>query len=145
MQEKQNECWLGKWIKPCMIAMLLAAPASAAFADDLPVPRSMDAAGTDPITDYFLHWFDRADLAQATQPHWMTPITTVTPRLEQEFRYDQFQQFLQNGAQIDNYFGGKGWNSSPLKPMRSLSTWRLSSSGSRRIPSSKSKAENFNL
>ena len=38
----------------------------------------------------------------------MTPITTVTPRLEQEYRYDQFQQFLQNGAEINNYFSGKG-------------------------------------
>jgi hypothetical protein len=38
----------------------------------------------------------------------MTPITTVTPRLEQEFRYDQSQQFLQNGAEVNNYFSGKG-------------------------------------
>ena len=44
----------------------------------------------------------------ASQPHWMTPITTVTPRLEQEYRYDQQQQFLQNGAEINNYFAGKG-------------------------------------
>src|SRR5205807_3706915 len=78
-------------------------------AEDLPVPNPSPAeAPADPITDYFAHWFDRADEAQATQPHWMTPITTVTPRLEQEFRYDQLQQFLQNGAEIDNYFAGKG-------------------------------------
>src|SRR5215469_15134161 len=109
MREKRNERWLSKLIEPCVIATLLAASPSAAFADDLPVPQSIpDVAETDPITDYFLHWFDRADLAQATQPHWMTPITTVTPRLEQEFRYDQFQQFLQNGAEIDNFFAGKG-------------------------------------
>ncbi|MGH6813038.1 MAG: hypothetical protein ACREDM_12095 [Methylocella sp.] len=38
----------------------------------------------------------------------MTPITTVTPRLEEEYRYDQFQQFLGNGAEVNNYFGGKG-------------------------------------
>lgn len=92
-----------------VIAILLATPVSAASAEDLPLPQSIpDAAGTDPITDYFLHWFDRADLAQQTQPHWMTPITTVTPRLEQEFRYDEYQEFLQNGALIDNYFAGKG-------------------------------------
>lgn len=108
MREIRSE-WLGELAKPYVIATLLAGLPSAAFADNLPVPQSIpDVAETDPITDYFLHWFDRADLAQATQPHWMTPITTVTPRLEQEFRYDQFQQFLQNGAQIDNYFAGKG-------------------------------------
>src|SRR5438477_5012549 len=28
--------------------------------------------------------------AKESQPHWMTPVVTVTPRLEQEFRYDQF-------------------------------------------------------
>ncbi len=46
--------------------------------------------------------------AQATQPHWMTPIATVTPRLEEEIRFDtQFQQFG-TGAQITNIDGGKG-------------------------------------
>ncbi len=38
----------------------------------------------------------------------MTPITTVTPRLEQEFRFDLFQQFSENGAETINYGGGKG-------------------------------------
>ena len=61
--------------------------AFSSYAADLPVPQPVpDDAVTDPITDYFLHWFDRAEEAQATQPHWMTPITTVTPRLEQEYR-----------------------------------------------------------
>ncbi|HEX2943327.1 MAG TPA: hypothetical protein VHO91_19900, partial [Rhodopila sp.] len=36
------------------------------------------------IPDYFAHWFDRVRVAQASQPHWMTPLVTVTPRLEQE-------------------------------------------------------------
>lgn len=38
----------------------------------------------------------------------MTPMTTVTPRLEQEYRFDLSQQYLQTGAQVDNYGGGKG-------------------------------------
>lgn len=77
----------------------------AALLQRQPVPA---AAPDNPITDYFAAWFDRVDAAQASQPHWMTPITTVTPRLEEEFRYDQFQQFLGNGAEVNNYFGGKG-------------------------------------
>jgi hypothetical protein len=36
------------------------------------------------------------------------PDQTVTARLEQEFRYDQYQEFLQNGSEINNYFAGKG-------------------------------------
>ena len=92
-----------------VIAAVAASLPCAAFADDLPVPQPVsDVAVTDPITDYFLHWFDRSAEAKATQPNWMTPITTVTLRLEQEYRYDQSQQYLQNGAEINNYFSGKG-------------------------------------
>jgi hypothetical protein len=92
-----------------LFAILIASLTASAKAEDLPVPdQRLLSTSIDPITDYFLHWFDRSEAAKASQPHWMTPITTVTPRLEQEFRYDQYQQFTQNGAQIDNYFAGKG-------------------------------------
>src|SRR5437764_10279180 len=33
-------------------------------------------------------WFDRVLATKAEQPRWMTPLVTVTPRLEQEVRYD---------------------------------------------------------
>ncbi|HXW70133.1 MAG TPA: hypothetical protein VEK34_01575 [Methylocella sp.] len=99
----------------CLAAILVlaacgqaAAPAHAADSAPLQPPPEPGPAATDPITDYFLHWFDRANEAQASQPHWMTPITTVTARFEQEFRYDQYQEFTQNGAEINNYFAGKG-------------------------------------
>src|SRR5438094_10670480 len=36
-------------------------------------------------------WFARVARAQATQPHWITPVV-VTPRLEEEFRYDISEQ-----------------------------------------------------
>ena len=109
-QEKQTQKQgIAKPAKRYIIAAMAASLASAAFAADLPVPQPLpDVAATDPITDYFLHWFDRSNAAKASQSHWMTPITTVTPRLEQEYRYDQTQQFLQNGAEINNYFNGKG-------------------------------------
>ena len=35
-------------------------------------------------------------------------MVTVTPRLEQEFRYDQFWQANPHGAATDNFGGGKG-------------------------------------
>jgi hypothetical protein len=38
----------------------------------------------------------------------MTPLVTVTPRLEQEVRYDQFWKHLPNGASLHNYDTGKG-------------------------------------
>jgi hypothetical protein len=91
-----------------MAAMGLAAPALATdiFTED-PLPTF--AGPTDnPIEYYFLHWYDRVREAQATQPHWMTPLATVTPRLEEEIRYDQSFQQLGSGAEVTNFDGGKG-------------------------------------
>src|ERR1700692_4274946 len=62
-----------------------------------------------PIADYFDHWFDRVTTAQAEQPHWITPLATTTPRLEQEFRYDQYWETLPHGGgHIDSFGAGKG-------------------------------------
>jgi hypothetical protein len=38
--------------------------------------------------EVFGNWYTR-DEAQASQPHWITPFATATPRLDEEFRYDQ--------------------------------------------------------
>jgi len=40
-------------------------------------------------------WIDMVNASQENQPHWMTPIITTTPRLEQELRWDFYDQ--QNG------------------------------------------------
>jgi len=57
---------------------------------------------------YFADWFPRVDKTQAEQPHWVTPVATTTPRLEEEFRYDQL--WTENAARVTtyNYDGGKG-------------------------------------
>ena len=60
------------------------------------------------VSGYFANWFARSDAAKASQPHWMTPLVTVTPRLEQEVRYDQYWQRTGTGATIDQYDAGKG-------------------------------------
>jgi hypothetical protein len=60
------------------------------------------------IGNFFTNWFARATQIQSEQPHWVTPVVTVTPRLEQEFRYDQFWQGNPHGAATDNFGGGKG-------------------------------------
>jgi hypothetical protein len=74
-----------------------------------PVQAQASAApGGDAVSDYFAHWFDRVDAAKASQPQWMTPIVTVTPRLEEEFRYDQYWEKLGNGADLTNFDAGKG-------------------------------------
>ena len=59
-------------------------------------------------SSYFANWMTRVEQAQASQPHWMTPLVTVTPRLEQEVRYDQYWENRGNGSVLDTYGSGKG-------------------------------------
>jgi len=57
---------------------------------------------------FFSDWFDGSDQAKADQPRWMTPLATVTPRLEQEFRTDFLVEQMATGHDLANYDGGKG-------------------------------------
>ena len=70
-------------------------------------PCSAQDFGTD-IINYFVNWFPRVTQIQSEQPHWVTPLVTVTPRLEEEVRYDQFFQSSRDGVATDNFGGGKG-------------------------------------
>src|SRR5579863_4067268 len=65
--------------------------------------------------NYFSDWFDRVDHTQSQQPHWITPLATTTPRLEEEFRYDQLWQVNPAGVTTDNYDGGKGLELIPFE------------------------------
>lgn len=53
-------------------------------------------------------WFVRSDQVKAEQPHWMTPIATTTPRLEQEVRYDVVWQQPPGRDLVENLGAGKG-------------------------------------
>jgi hypothetical protein len=57
---------------------------------------------------YVADWFKRVDKTKDEQPHWITPLATTTPRLEEEYRYDQTWQQNAKGVTTDNYDGGKG-------------------------------------
>ena len=64
---------------------------------------------------YFANWFARVDKTKDEQPHWVTPLATTTPRLEEEYRYDQVWQENAKGATTDNYDGGKGLELIPFE------------------------------
>ncbi len=64
------------------------------------------SGGADP--GYFANWFKRVDKTQAEQPHWVTPLATTTPRLEEEYRFDIFWQTNNSGITTENYGGAKG-------------------------------------
>jgi hypothetical protein len=84
---------------PLLPAVAVAQPSPAE-----PAPVVSD----DGLAAYFDHWFDRVNEAQASQPRWMTPLVTVTPRLEEEIRYDQYWEHLPNGGSLHNFDTGKG-------------------------------------
>src|SRR5579872_7376953 len=65
--------------------------------------------------NYFSDWFDRVDKTKNEQPHWVTPLATTTPRLEEEYRYDQLWQTNAKGITTDNYDGGKGLELIPFE------------------------------
>lgn len=65
-------------------------------------------AGAQQGSGFWERWFERSDRAKEKQPHWITPVVTVTPRLEQEFRYDVSRQVQPNGSTLVNAGGGKG-------------------------------------
>jgi len=59
-------------------------------------------------TTFIERYQARVSATQAEQPHWVTPLVTVTPRLEQEFRTDFVHQYNTKGFAIWNYGNGKG-------------------------------------
>jgi hypothetical protein len=61
-----------------------------------------------PVASYFADWMTRATRIQSEQPHWITPLVTVTPLLEEEYRYDQLWQSEPHGGAIDNFGANKG-------------------------------------
>lgn len=85
-----------------------------------PDPSSFVAQAADPYaatpaqvptyegSGFIAGWLNTANQAQASQPHWMTPLVTVTPRLEQEVRYDQYWEKRGNGSTLDVWDSGKG-------------------------------------
>lgn len=92
-----------------LAALLALAAASPCRADEASVTNQSDtSSSSNPVGEYFRTWFQRVSATQAEQPHWITPLTTVTPRLEEELRYDQLWERLPGGHELDNYGNGKG-------------------------------------
>jgi len=60
-------------------------------------------------------WQSRVNRTQAEQPHWVTPLVTVTPRLEQEFRTDFTRQITPTHTDTWNYGNGKGLELIPAR------------------------------
>lgn len=95
-----------------LLLALAAAPCRAGYSE-------FTSSGN-PVLDYFANWFPRVTQIQSEQPHWVTPVTTVTPRLEQELRYDQSWETLpsaSNHGHLVNDGGNKGVELIPFDPV----------------------------
>ena len=85
-----------------LLAVGCAAPGLAGQAAD-PAPAASASGGS-----FISRYQARVSATQAEQPHWVTPLVTVTPRLEQEIRTDFVHQYNTKGFAIWNYGNGKG-------------------------------------
>lgn len=90
------------------------------------LPLLLVAASASTLTfaqDGFLsNWLSMVSKTQAAQPHWITPLNTTTPRLEQEFRYDIQWQTHNSGVTTDNYGVSKGLEIIPAKNVEVILT-----------------------
>jgi len=64
--------------------------------------------GQDTGGSIFENWQRRVSGTQADQPHWVTPLVTVSPRLEQAVRYDVAFRTAPDGTTLTNLGNGKG-------------------------------------
>lgn len=89
-------------------------PSSAAFLLIL-----LAIPGSAPAQGFTANYLGRVSATQAEQPHWMTPIATVTPRLEQEFRFDTVHEITPSGN-VTNFDNGKGLELIPARRIELL-------------------------
>ncbi len=107
-----------------MLAAQARAQSAAPSSNTAPVSNSMTVASPPPVSNpsllspvvqYFADWFPRVTRIQSEQPHWVTPLVTVTPRLEEEYRYDQLWQAQPHGKALDNFGANKGLELIPFQ------------------------------
>jgi len=92
------------------VGTLLCVPCSA---------RAQTSAAPGP--DSFIAKYQaRVTATQNEQPHWITPLVTVTPRLEQEFRTDFVRQTNTKLFDTWNYGNSKGLELIPLRRVELL-------------------------
>jgi hypothetical protein len=82
-------------------------------------PAQQSAAAQAPQS-FIQRYQARVTATQNEQPHWITPLVTVTPRLEQEFRTDFVHQYNPKAFAVWNYGNGKGLEFIPEKNVEIL-------------------------
>ena len=99
--------WIAGVVLGTTCARAPAAPVGANAADGTQRNRTQTAP-TSPAESFFGRYQARVTATQSQQPHWITPLVTVTPRLEQEVRTDFVHSYNSKRFAIWNYGNGKG-------------------------------------
>jgi hypothetical protein len=78
----------------------------------LSLPRSSDCQSLEQTNvvsggGFLSGWFERVSRTQAEQPHWLAPVFTATPRLEEMYVYDISSQNTAKGD-LTNFGGSRG-------------------------------------
>ncbi len=111
----------------CAAATLLLLPPATQAQTPAPSPAQTSAASSSapslqqtPPAGFIGGFLARVSATQAEQPHWVTPLATVTPRLEQEIRSDFLSQPQTNGTRLWNFGAGRGLEIIPTRHIELL-------------------------
>src|SRR5438552_7287096 len=100
---------VGALVRPSRLARLILVLSALAVGRVGVAAQTTGGTPDDQKPSFWKTWFARSDGAKDSQPHWITPLATTTPRLEQEFRYDIVWQQQKAGEPYAVNFGnGKG-------------------------------------
>ena len=97
LQRRSVRRFFGAVVGTSLLVLMATLPSRA---DSLDAGSPDNQSSASPLENYFGDWFTRVSKTQAEQPHWITPLATVTPRLEEEIRYDQLWENLPAGKTL---------------------------------------------
>jgi hypothetical protein len=100
-----------------VLFLIAVAPVTAIAQANASVQQSATESQSD---SFFTRYQARVTATQSEQPHWITPLVTVTPRLEQELRTDFVHQYNPKGFAIWNYGNSKGLEFIPARRIEIL-------------------------
>ncbi|HWZ51943.1 MAG TPA: hypothetical protein VNW54_10815 [Granulicella sp.] len=81
---------------------------------------ALPLAAQQPNASWWTRYEERVTATQNEQPHWVTPLVTVTPRLEQEVRTDFVRQTNTKLQNTWNYGNSKGLEIIPFRRVELL-------------------------
>jgi hypothetical protein len=104
-----------------LFAFTIISPTVGQGADGIPPSATASEPSQGATNGFQRNWFAMVGETQAEQPHWATPVATVTPRLEQEFRFDLSRQVQPDGTTVlENFDGSKGLEFIPQRHVEIL-------------------------